>query len=155
MSKWWIVVAFLVGFLTYRYTEIISPMHEQIHAWSVGANGGIVREQGITYVRFSAPNDLVRAKVARAAHWGELVLYGALALTLRLRLLGGFSFGVLFALPWRALGSSDFQLAASHFPNTEDVWLVCWLAVLSTVVILTLLPVLKILFGEDVQNEQD
>ena len=117
-SKLWLVLI-LVG-LALRMSDVLDPVHEQMHAEMVGLTGGVVTARMSDYIWWQGGNTPL---IVFFGYHGELWLYGLAALLFKRIGLG--CYGVMLVVGPKASGSIDFnQLGGGAFLFHLAVWFV-------------------------------
>ena len=124
-SKLWLGLI-LVGLVLRYYTDILDPVHEQMHAEAVSFTGGVVVNRVQSFIWWNGGH---HPTIRFFGFHGELWLYGLAALLFKRIGLG--CYGVLLVVGPRAMNSTDFSnLGPAAFPVHITVWaiMVCGLA---------------------------
>lgn len=99
----WVALVLLGMFLRLE-TDLMDPIHEQMHAAAVFLTGGEVTALGQSYIRWRGGfHDFILF----AGYVGEVVFYGFLGIVFRH--IGPFFVGAGMLLPFIAGSSSDFS----------------------------------------------
>jgi len=118
LSKLWLVL--ILGGLALRMSDVLDPVHEQMHAEMVGLTGGVVTRRVQSYIWWHGGNTPL---IVFFGYHGELWLYGLAALLFKRIGLG--CYGVMLVVGPRAAGSIDFnQLGGGAFLVHISVWFV-------------------------------
>jgi len=126
-SKLWLVL--ILGGLVLRLSDVLDPVHEQMHAETVAITGGEVVERVSNFIQWRGGNT---PAVLFFGYHGELWLYGLAALLFKRIGLG--CYGALLVVGPRAVGSIDFNQLR---PDALLLHLAVWLAVVCVLAWLT------------------